>query len=114
MSTADEFRAHAEHMERLARGARTDAEREVFMGFATTWRQLADESEYGRRRLAEPPPRPSRTQYLTHAVEMEERAKAAKTGEERELFRDFAARWRQLADELSAHARGVAETRPRH
>lgn len=112
MTLAEEYRAHADHMERLSRTARTDAEREVFMGFAQTWRQLADESEFGRRRMEEP--HPSRTQYLTHAVEMEERAKAAKTVEERDLFRDFAARWRQLADELQDRSRLQAETRPRH
>lgn len=114
MSVADEYRAHAEDMERLSRSARTDAERQVFIGFAQTWRQMSEEAEFGRRPAAEPEARPTRTQYLTHAVGMEERAKAARTLEERDLFKDFAARWRQLADELETHERRRAEARPRH
>jgi hypothetical protein len=100
------FRANAARMERLARTAATDAEREVFEGFALSWRRLAES----------PPPEspapetrefdaPAPERYRAYAEEMEEQARAAASPEERDLFQDFAQRWRRLADDAGGARR---------
>jgi hypothetical protein len=101
MTTVSEhYRENALRMGRLARHAKTDAEREVFLNFALTWKRLAEDAE-GRGVPVEvdDPVAPAPDRYLAHAEELESQARAARTSEERELFLDMAARWRQLAEE---------------
>jgi hypothetical protein len=102
MTTVSErYRENALRMGRLARFARTDAEREIFLSFALTWKRLAEDAEglSAPPELEEPSPSSTPERYFAHAEELEAQARAARTPEERDLFLDMAARWRQLADE---------------
>jgi hypothetical protein len=99
MTLQQRFHANAARMDQLAQAAPTDAEREMFRSFADNWRRLAEGPQAPPPESAPvEPAAPAPDRYLSYAQDMEQQARAAASPEERDLFRDFAARWRDLAE----------------